>query len=258
MSGSEACLFGCRWPSALLIVFSAFAVTADPLPSCEELGDADATFYGVNGEPKVALWQNTSVDLGETCPGLLPGRFELVVSITARFAFSGSVHDMAARFGAVSATQGLRYWSVTAQRWRPIVSDARALRGPADNLVRPDFSADEVLSGEPLYFLQDDTRSTGKNLYVMKARQISPDELMAASYNVTRIKLFLITVFEAESLSAIHYLRRLAPGEWGYFGVSAARALPATNSERSFVNRAAAFYRYLAGIPSDKEPPMAP
>jgi hypothetical protein len=45
---------------------------------------------------------------------------------------------------------------------------------------------------------------------------------------------------------------------WGYYGLWGIRAGALTSGhEASSVNRALAFYRHVAGIPTDQEPPAA-
>ena len=45
---------------------------------------------------------------------------------------------------------------------------------------------------------------------------------------------------------------------WGYYVVSTAKSVPLSGYERSFVNRAAAAFRFYAGLPDDGDPPLAP
>jgi hypothetical protein len=62
-------------------------------------------------------------------------------------------------------------------------------------------------------------------------------------------------------LQALHFLERLGPEEWGYYGLArtGAGASPLTGGrEASYVNRAVALFRHLAGLPTDRGPPAAP
>ena len=59
----------------------------------------------------------------------------------------------------------------------------------------------------------------------------------------------------------LHFLNRDLPGVWRYYvlaRMSEDLASLLGVSERSYVNRAAAFYRHFIGIPTDLDPPLAP
>ena len=76
--------------------------------------------------------------------------------------------------------------------------------------------------------------------------------------NVSAIKLTFVTLFAPRSLINVHMFKRLEDGTWGYRGLAAVRdGLMIEGHEDSFVNRAAAVYRFLAGVPADRDPPLA-
>lgn len=59
----------------------------------------------------------------------------------------------------------------------------------------------------------------------------------------------------------MHFFDRLSPTSWGYYGLSrttkeGSSAL-AGGHVASYVNRAAALFRLAAGVPADRDPPMA-
>jgi len=183
---------------------------------------------------------------------------KLVVALAARFRGPESIEDIAARVGAVSATSGLLYWSTTDGNWRVLISEAEALRGRSTGAVRADFAAREVLGDRTLYFRQKDTRSTGWNLYSLRGRRLGPERLAVEVVNLSAIRFLLITLAEARSLVSLHFVERLGPGLWGYYGLSAVRDGAGEGFDKSLVNRAAAFYRFLTGRPGDAGPPLAP
>lgn len=183
---------------------------------------------------------------------------ELVVALAARFTHSGSLEDLAARVGAISSTEGLPYWSTTDQIWRPLISAAFAVEDAAGDRARPDFTAQEILSGKRLYFAQDDTRSSSLNVYSLTALAARPDWMVIEIENMTRIRFGFLTLFEPRALASIHIIDRLDGDLWGYYGLSAVRDGTMAGNEKSLINRAAAFYRFLTGTPPDQEPPLAP
>ena len=94
-------------------------------------------------------------------------------------------------------------------------------------------------------------------MYALKTHEHSADSLTFETYNVTAVNLFLLRLFDPGSLRSIHFLKR--DGErWSYYGLSLVQQGGRSGSERSFVNRAAAYFRHLSGVPSDRNPPLAP
>jgi len=247
-----------RGPAALLLVLMTLSAGASPVAPCP--GTVEQTFpaYGPLDEaPKVAIWRHIDLSRAAACLGGLRERMEVVVALAGRFRSSLSVEEMARRVGAISKTEGLRYWSVTDGDWRALLSEAFALEGPDLERRRADFSAAELLSGRVLYTAQRDTRSTDLNLYRLVGRRVDARRLVVESKNLSPIRFLIFELFAPGALQAAHRLEQLAPGVWGYYGVTAVRGGALDNETKSFVNRAAAYYRYLAGVPAEREPPLA-
>lgn len=216
------------------------------------------SFGALGTPPRVTVSRDVELDRTAKCPEALNGSFKLFVKLEGRLGRGRTVDDLARRFGAVSATRGLPYWSVTDDGWRPLINTATALQGGPDGPPRADFRAAEVRSGRTLYFSQDDTRSTGTNIYAMTARGTAVDRLVMEVVNVSAIKLMFVTLFAPRSLINVHIFERLEDGAWGYRGLTGVRdGLMIGGYEKSFVNRAAAVYRFLAGLPADRDPPLA-
>jgi len=132
--------------------------------------------------------------------------------------------------------------------------------GPAGKQRRVDFSAAELRSGRDLYYSQTDNRSAGQVVYRMHALEARPDRIVIAVENVTSIRLLLFTLFPPGSVQSLHFLERQPDGGWGYYSLTRTRA----NSSfltggfaSSYVNRAAAFYRHIAGLPAEDMPAAA-
>jgi hypothetical protein len=61
-------------------------------------------------------------------------------------------------------------------------------------------------------------------------------------------------------MQSVIFLDRRGSGLWGYYQTIRAAegaSVIALGSDASYVNRLAALYRYVAGIPTDQEPPAA-
>jgi len=246
-------------PFFALILLAAQPASAQPVPPCTADASMVLPAYGdIGGPPAVATWQDIELGGPVECWGSLRGRMALVVALAGRFDGARSLAAIAARFGAISASDGLLYWSTTDQRWRPLIAQAFAVDDPQTLRRRSDFTAAEILSGRTLYFAQDDTRSTGRNIYSLTAREVGPDRLVVEIVNLTTIRFALLTLFEPRALRSRHFIERQAAGDWRYYGVSAVVAGAVAGHEGSFVNRAGAFYRFLIGAPGDAGPPLAP
>jgi hypothetical protein len=185
---------------------------------------------------------------------------KLILALAGSFRFDGSADQLVARIGAISTLRGVRYWSVTDKMWRPLVIDAWALSRADPRSRRPDFLAAEMTAGSELYYWQNDSRS-GKIVQRMTVRERSPARVVVAIENLTPVRFFILTLFEPGALQSVEFVELVSPGVWGVY------LLPRTSEgasalvgghEASYVNRAVAIYRHLAGIPTDEEPPVAP
>lgn len=257
-------------PAQIKLIQSSVAQAAaqtSPQAPCPA-GSAPVPGYADAGAPPtVAVWQDITLTEG-VCGAALTGSLNTLAALAGRFRYAGSVDDLAARFGAVSETVGLRYWSTTDQRWRVLVEEATALEGPEggtlegqggeDAQPRADFTAAEVRSGRALLFAQNDSRSSGNNLYRLRALAAGPDRLVVEIVNLEAIRFTLLTVFEPRGLVSLHIMERLDGDLWGAYSLMAVREGSVSGRPESVVNRAAAFHRFLLGRPGDDAPPLAP
>jgi hypothetical protein len=247
---------------ALLLLWPAPAHPAQPRvappcggavgPSYAQPG-ADPTLLIVRHHPASKQWRPPS------CTGWTGRGFRLLLGLAGAFHFSGTAEDLLARFGEVSSLTSIKFWSSAGRVWKRLITDASALDGPHLKGRRPDFTLAELRSGEPLYFLQDDTRTSGSVIYRMRVLESGPDRLVVAVENVTPIRAFLVTLFHPGDLQSVYFMDRLEPGTWGlYTLLRAGRGASAFSSghENSYASRAIAFYRHLAGIPTDRRPPL--
>ena len=253
-----------RWCALALLslVFVQTAAAAEvPSPPC---GGPPQPSYAAPGEPEHSgTW--TRSDLGDnwappSCTGWTGTDFRIVAALAGRFRDPASADQLLARFGSISSQMGLRYWSATEHQWRELITAASAVDGPAGKQRRVDFSAAELRSGRDLYYSQTDNRSAGQVVYRMRALEARPDRIVIAVENVTSIRLLLFTLFPPGSVQSLHFLERQPDGGWGYYSLTRTRA----NSSfltggfaSSYVNRAAAFYRHIAGLPAEDMPAAA-
>ncbi len=255
------------WLVFLLLVASGFLATSESRaasqPVCPSNDETPYPSFGNTGEsPNVASWHDL-VTLPDNCNISLQAPAALAIALAGRFTHAGSVDKIAARLGAISQTQGLKYWSVTDQEWSTLVSEAFALDSSDSDKAPPsaastDFTGQEMLSGQTLYFAQNDTRSWGLNVYSIRAIESSADHLVFESDNVSAIKLGPITLFQPDDIRSVLFIDRLDDTTWGYYSLAVIRHSSIAAREKSLINRQAAFYRFLTGHAPDQEPPLAP
>jgi len=237
------------------------ASDAGPYPPC---GEAPQPAYAEPGAPpNVQAWRGD--DLGADwqppdCVGWGSPGFDVLVALAGRFTAPGTVHDLLRRFAVVSRMTEIRYWSVTDQAWRPLITSASALSGPDAGQPRPDFTPAELTQGSTVFFAQSDNRSSGAVVYRLTIRELSADRLVVETENVTAVRSLFMTLFEPGQLQATTFLERKPQDVWTYYSLS--RTSPDVNwlisgHAASYINRAVALFRYIAGIPTDQEPPAA-
>jgi hypothetical protein len=184
------------------------------------------------------------------CTGFTAKGDGVLVAVAGSFPFTGSADDLLARFGAVSALKGLKYWSVTEGGWRTLITHATALEGADVDRPRLDFTLAEMRSGADLYFAQSENRAGGDVVYRMRVRDFGPNRFVVGIDNASPVSRYLVTLFNSGDLISVHFLERRGAGVWGYYGLAWAGdslvsrlAVP----EASYVNRALALYRHFLG-----------
>jgi Family of unknown function (DUF6675) len=256
-----------RWsvviPLALLATILCGAVLSpepQPQPPCGS--ETFPPYPDLDKPPTAKFWDRS--DLGRdwippACTGWTKQGFATLVVTVGRFSSSSGADGMRRRIGAISELTGVHYWSTTQKQWQTLIVDAYAETGPPADQRRRDFSPDEIAEGKDLYFQQADNLS-GKAIYRMRILGVSPDRLVFDTENITTMRYWLIPLFHPGDIQAIYFLERQSQDVWRYYSI--ARTGKNANTltsghQASSVNRAVAFYRYFAGIPTDNEPPAA-
>jgi hypothetical protein len=232
-----------------------------PVPPC---GSATVPpFPDVDKSPIVKAWGRSGLGDDWTppaCIGWTTSGFTTLVVTVALFRHSYGVEGLLRRIGAISELAGMRYWSTTHKRWQKLIAGAYALTGPAGSRRRNDFPPDEIATGKYLYFQQEDNLS-GKAIYRMRIQRASSDRLVFDTENISAMRYLMWPLFRPGELQSIYFLERESVDVWRYYSISRTgrNASGLTGGhDASSINRAVAFYRYLAGIPTDQEPPASP
>ena len=232
-----------------------------PQPPC---GSAPFPPYpGLEDPPAVKAWGRGESGrdwIPPACTGWTDPGFTTLVAVAGRFRNASGAEDLLRRIGAISGHAGIRYWSTTRKRWQTLIVESHALSDATGDRPREDFSPGEMTEGRSLYFRQEDNLS-GKAIYRMRVRSATPDRLVFDTENTGTVRYLRLPMFRPGALQTITFLDRESRDVWRYYGITRTgrdASLLTAGYESSSANRAVAFYRYLAGIPTDKEPPASP
>ena len=180
--------------------------------------------------------------------------------LAGSFRYDGEIDGLLARIGAISSKKGVRYWSTTEKNWQMLVTDAFALSGPDAALRRADFKPAELTKGQS-HSLCAERQPQRRQLRLPRARaRRRPRARVIESENLTPIKKMMVTLYRPGDLQTLYVIERRAPGQWNFYSLTRTRmasSMLPTGSEASYINRSVAFYRHVAGIPTDQEPPAA-
>ena len=222
-----------------------------PVPAYAPAGQPPTTDVWSESELRRSGWQAAG------CLNWGTGRTRLAAALAGQFQFAGSLDDLAARLGRLSALKTVRYWSVTHKAWEPLVTDAGVLGG-AEGPPRPDLGAGELVPGSSFTYFE--VSHGARTVYRMTIREHTADRLVVATENLTPIRAGILTAFEPGGMQSVIFLDRRGRDLWGYYQTIRAAegaSIIALGSDGSYVNRLAALYRNIAGIPTDQEPPAA-
>jgi hypothetical protein len=247
-------------PIFALLLYATNAQAGGPSLPCS--GEADVGYPAVAAAPVITIWHAGDIKNWPVpaCTGWQANSHsKLVITLKGSFRFDGTMNALLARIGAVSSLPSVMYWSVTDSHWNPLAYAASALSSPNAKDRRSDFSATDFVKGAELYYWEDDTRS-GDTVYRLKVLESAPERAVIASDNVTPIRRFLITLFEPGALQSVLFVQRLSHGVYGAFIINRTgdgTSALAGGHDESYVNRANALFRQLAGTKTDQAPPAA-
>jgi hypothetical protein len=248
----------------MIAALSLLAAGAQAAPSGPRLpcDPATAAFPPEHAPPAIDIWHGDGLDKRNWRPPACTGwpaesRAKLIVTLAASFRYSGSMDGLLARVGAISTLRDIRYWSARDGKWGPLANDASALTSADAKSRRADFAPGELAKGADLHYWEDDTR-TGATVYRMRVLESSAERAVISSDNVTPVRRYLMTIFKPGALQSLLIIQRQAPGLYGAYIVSRSgegTSMLAAGHDDSYVSRASALYRALAGIKTDQEPP---
>lgn len=257
--------FSCALLFVLLLLAQLRPLEADrrtPVPPCS--GSPNPAYAVVNAPLNVKVW--TSAELQKiwvppSCMGWTTRQVSLLVAGAGRFHQTDDIEHLLQRLASVSNLTTIRYWSVSRERWNNLIEQSYALRSKDPHSRRADFSSAELRPGNNLYYWQDGSNRLEKAVYRLQLITRQADRVVFEVENASRVRLFFVTLFQPGDLQVRYVLQRESATVWRYYSLfrasGGANPLVARH-KRSYINRTAAMFRYLAGIPTDREPPAAP
>jgi len=239
------------------------AVTAGekPRPPCGV--EPFPAYPALDASPVIVLW--TEAELAgwspPACAAWKSGSATLVVGLAGHFRDASDADAMLARIGAISSLRDVRYWSITDKQWNMLFTRASALEGSDPKKLRGDFSASEMRAARDIYFLAADNRSREDAVSRLRVREANREHLVIETSNVTPLRWMFLSFAAPGDIQTWYFLDREAGGSWRFYSLT--RVLYSSSffarfvQGESYVNREAAMYRHLAGIPTDRDPPPA-
>ncbi len=230
-----------------------------PVPPCAGGPAAPATRGGT--DPVVTVWHAPALPENwqlAGCSGLELSSNAVLIEVAGHFRHDGDALSLLARLGKVSAQTGMIYWDVDQAGWRPLLLEATALAGPDPESRRADFTPAEMRPGAHLFMLYDDDEKPGPTVFETEVREAGPDGFVTVMRNVSAMTLMGFSIADPGGISSMLSVKQVAPGEFDYYALTAvalSSVAAAMTSDADHINRAVASYRFLAGIPGDRDPP---
>jgi hypothetical protein len=178
--------------------------------------------------------------------------------VAGRFEHEGSFDALLARAGAFSRQTEIRRWNVKKGRWERQYEAAAALEDPDPASRRPDFGPAEFATGARLHFVQDAMDSLGPIVHEMTMRERSAARLVMTTRNVNKGRVYGWPVIDPGGLEGFFVVEREAGPIWRYYALTRARILvpdAMAPPPEDHLNKAVALFRFIAGMPTDAEPP---
>jgi hypothetical protein len=215
----------------------------------------------LDAAPNVGFWSGSTLGRAWSPPAFTewqaaPTTF--VVALAGHFTDSRDVNAMLSRIGMISTLSEVRYWSVTDKQWDTLFTRATSLSSANKNALRGDFSASEIRSGGELYFLAADNRLHNETVTRLRVRDVGTERIALEMTNVSPLRWLTFTMVPAGDMQTLYFLYRQKDGSWQFYSVTrvlnASFLLSRLVGGPPYINRAVAMYRYIAGIPTDRDP----
>jgi len=235
-----------------------------PVPPCAGMPNPTAGDVGASLEQLVWVDDDSLEWSPPACTGWADGPSKALLAAAGRFRMDGDTETIARHLARISGMVDLIYWSSTRSKWRKLFKAATALSAPDRRAVRDDFSPDELIPDAELYYWLEEDNPTAGVVYQVVVHERAPGRLVFETINRTPIKARLLffrpEVAEPGEFRQLYYIEHEAGDTWRYYSLVRMREAGSLvgTSAANYQNRAEAFFRYLAGLKMDREPPAAP
>ena len=243
----------------VLLVVARHAAAAEPLVPC---GSNPFPAYAPPGPlPTFALWRAGELPTGwvpPACTGWAPREGGIVVAVAGRFKHAGPFDALLARMGAFSRQTEIRRWNMKKGRWEQQYKSSAALKNPDPDSRRSDFMPAEFGTGARLYFVQDAPDSLGPIVHELTVRERSATRLVMTTRNISKGRAFGWSVIDPGGLEGFFTVEHEAGPLWRCYALTRVHLLipdAMAPPPEDFLNKAVALFRFLAGLPTDTEPP---
>lgn len=233
-----------------------------PRPPCA--GPPNPVPAGLDQPAALAVWlpDDPGADWAvPDCLGWPEVKGAVTVAAAGRLRAGEGVDGLIDRLRRVSEFAGMRYWSVVRKAWRPVYDSIAPVTDASGDRERADFGRDELSAGAVLHFREDRADPLRAVVQRLRVEQLDADRLEVTVENVTPGRLALLTVVPDGGARTLLSLVRESEDVWVYYTLTrVVDVLPGLFDlpRASWANRAAAMFRWFAGIPTDQEPPPAP
>lgn len=235
-----------------------------PVPPCA--GPASPTAGTVGDSLNQLVWMEDQLPVDwspPVCSGWSAGPTKVLLAAAGRFNMPGDSVALVRRLTSISTLTEMVYWSSSRGRWRNLFEEAVALSEPDRKATRADFIEDDFVPDAELYYWLKEDNPTAGVVYRTLVRERTPSRLVFETVNVTPVKARLL-IFRAEIAAPgeyrqLYYIERESDDVWHYYSLvrmGRASSLAGT-SAANYRNRAESYFRYLAGLRMDREPPAA-
>lgn len=243
------------------------AVAADgPSPPCGGRTDTktDIKYADLGAPATLRVWRAGSLGALWTPPDCLEwsiGTFGVLIAVAGRFDGVPDTSRLLHRLATVSRLKTIRYWSFTRKKWRNLLTGAGALKSSDRTQERADFASHEFQTSHDYFTWQKENSLASGVVLRTRFKEISDRKIVFDQVNLTASRILTLTVLEPNGFQSRFFIEREYGDVWRYYSLTRFGAPERVLSDAqlaSVINRNIAIYRYLGGLPMEREPPGAP
>ena len=185
--------------------------------------------------------------------------YDFILASAGRFKDKGPIARIIQRVVGFSKLPEIQYWSASKEEWRQLFVTGGTLQSADLEDGRDDVSTDKIRTGSELLYFQDENTILGPVIFKMTIQEWTLDRFVFTSTNVTPFSAMFVDAVKPGGFDQYYLIERDGKETWRYYSV--ARSSISFNllapSKASSVNRAAAYFRHVAGLPYKSQTPPA-